>query len=643
MQDDLLTQLLNASSEEEKAYLLAMALVETQPPDIREAVIAAAVPHWFDAEILAALLTHPVPLPRGEIAPDDDPEDETPVRVSGVETPVYTPSPFQGENPPQSGDGIQTGVSTPGTGAGSLYCAIRNLNLPFVQPFGEIGLTLHDLTRAGIRAHLFKNDPERFKTYSRRAAAYFAGEDDPQRRVEGIYHRLVENNGESRDAFYEQMEIYCKKHGRLNLNAANMLLANLIELTTAGIVGGNAIERLLGVGYRMLGDLQQNRGSISAAEDTYRKSFVIRERLAKANHMDIQAQRDLSISYNNLGDIARQHGDLSAAQQAYQQSLAIDERLMQDDPTNVEVQRDLSVSYNRLGDLARWRGDLSAAQQAYQQSLKIRERLACVNPANPQAQRDISVSYNRLGDLAQRCGDLSTAQQSYQQCHEILKRLAQSDPVNMQSQSDLSVSYNKLGDIAQRRGDLSTAQMMFQQSLAIREQLVHTDSANAEAQRDLSASYSKLGRIEELLYHIKNAYHWQKQALSIAQKLFDKDPKNVNIRNDIATFQGSIQRLLGDEALARGDAQAALAAYQRAFDLSRQVAEEQLNNLDALRDTYWNAYKIGVALAALGQAEQARDAFRNALALAEPFAAQPENALAQRDVETIRAELRGCG
>ena len=62
MQDDLLTQLLSASTEEEKAYLLAMALLETQPPDIREAVIAAAVPHWFDAEILAALLS-PDPAP----------------------------------------------------------------------------------------------------------------------------------------------------------------------------------------------------------------------------------------------------------------------------------------------------------------------------------------------------------------------------------------------------------------------------------------------------------------------------------------------------------------------------------------------------------------------------------------------------
>ena len=156
-------------------------------------------------------------------------------------------------------------------------------------------------------------------------------------------------------------------------------------------------------------------------------------------------------------------------------------------------------------------------------------------------------------------------------------------------------------------------------------------------------SCNNLGRIKELLNHAENAYHLQEQAFLIAQKLFDKDPQNAFVRNDVAEFNGVLERLRGDKAFARGEYQAALTAYQRAFDLSHQVAEEQLDNLDALRDTYWNSYKIGVALAALGQAEQARDAFRNALALAEPCAAQPENVLAQRDLAAIRQELANVG
>ncbi|GAK54553.1 SEFIR domain protein [Candidatus Moduliflexus flocculans] len=500
MQDDLLMQLANASSEEEKAYLLAMALLETQPPEIREAIVAAAVPHWFDAEILAALLTHPSPLPGGETTPESAQSGvETPARVAGVETPAYTPTPVQGENPSRSDGGIQTGGSTPVSPRfADLYCAIRNLNLPFVQPFGELGLTLHDLTRAGIRWHLFTHEPERFKAYSRRAAAYFAEKNDVQRRVESVYHLLASIEELGQVIFWKQMEIYCMEHDSRNLSAANMLLANLLELIHAGIVGGNKVERTLSAGYTMLGDLQRNRGSISAAEDSYRKSLALAERLAQA------------------------------------------------DPANAEAQRDLSISYNKLGDLALQRGDLNAAQQAYQQYFEIAERLA------------------------------------------------QADP------------------------------------------------ANAEAQRGLSVSCNKLGHVEELLNHAETALHLQEQAFSIAQTLFAKDPQNATVRNDVAEFKGVVERLRGDEAFARGEYQAALTAYQRAFDLSKQVAEEQLTNLDAVRDTYWNSYKIGTAFAALGQAEQAREAFRNALALAEPFAAQPENALAQRDVAMIRTELQGC-
>ena len=99
MNEQMLQQYLAAESEEERAWISANALLETQPPDIREAVIAAAVPHWFDAEILAALLQSGV---------------ETSVRVSGVETPAYTPTPFQGEESSRSDDGIEPGVSTPG-------------------------------------------------------------------------------------------------------------------------------------------------------------------------------------------------------------------------------------------------------------------------------------------------------------------------------------------------------------------------------------------------------------------------------------------------------------------------------------------------------------------------------------------------
>ncbi len=122
MQDELLTKLLHASTEEEKSYLLAMSLVKNQP-DGRAALLAAAIVHWFDVDILAALLQA------------DKPEEKEP-------------------------DFFE-----------QLYVSLQAL--PFTQTFSERGYALHDLTRAGIRSHLFRNEPERFKAYSLRAAQHF--------------------------------------------------------------------------------------------------------------------------------------------------------------------------------------------------------------------------------------------------------------------------------------------------------------------------------------------------------------------------------------------------------------------------------------------------------------------------------------
>lgn len=56
---DLLARLQAAETAEERGWLVTQALLDSLPPDLRRAAWAAAVPHWFDAGILAALLERP--------------------------------------------------------------------------------------------------------------------------------------------------------------------------------------------------------------------------------------------------------------------------------------------------------------------------------------------------------------------------------------------------------------------------------------------------------------------------------------------------------------------------------------------------------------------------------------------------------
>src|SRR6516164_2895379 len=98
--------------------------------------------------------------------------------------------------------------------------------------------------------------------------------------------------------------------------------------------------------------------------------------LAAEKPDDTTYQWGLSVAYGEVGDVLMAQGNLTEAQQAYRNSLAIMERLAKADPGHAGLQRDLSALYNRVGDVLVAQGNLTEAQQAYRNSLAIRERLA---------------------------------------------------------------------------------------------------------------------------------------------------------------------------------------------------------------------------------------------------------------------------
>jgi tetratricopeptide (TPR) repeat protein len=132
---DFLKALQAATSEAERDWLTMAFSLETLPPGVQATVWAAAVPHWFDRRLLAALL-------------------ETDL---GLEE----------------------------------WKAL--LGLSFVELYPGRGHALHERSRTLLLDRLWRTDPDRFRALSRRAAAYSARQDirDPNWRIEAIYHRLV--------------------------------------------------------------------------------------------------------------------------------------------------------------------------------------------------------------------------------------------------------------------------------------------------------------------------------------------------------------------------------------------------------------------------------------------------------------------
>ena len=133
MNAEFLARLVQAQTEEEKDWLLAELSLSVLSPELRAMALAAAVPHWFDANILAAL------------QPDLAQQAE------------------------------------------ALYLELQHL--PFVERFADRGHNIHERTRKAVLKHLWETDEEAFKQFSQRLVDYFGAENT--NRIEQIYHAAI--------------------------------------------------------------------------------------------------------------------------------------------------------------------------------------------------------------------------------------------------------------------------------------------------------------------------------------------------------------------------------------------------------------------------------------------------------------------
>ena len=143
MNEHWLRRLEQAATDEEKTALIPLMTLENQPEAARRAARAAAVPHWFDAAVLAALLN------------------------------------------PTLSDTSDVSDNLAQDSFAAVYATLQTL--PFAQRYGESGHALHDLTRAGLIGYLLREQPDDFRAYSRRAARFFAERDA----IECVYHLLA--------------------------------------------------------------------------------------------------------------------------------------------------------------------------------------------------------------------------------------------------------------------------------------------------------------------------------------------------------------------------------------------------------------------------------------------------------------------
>ena len=298
---------------------------------IKDALVAAAVPHWCDRDFLTALL-------------DTTPEE--------------------GER---------------------LLSQLRALTA--VEPFparGEHAVNVHEAARLALREHLRVTDATRWKALSTRARAHVCQGTEFHACIEALYHLFAIDQPAAAVAC-EALDREFTDSGRPEVRHA--LALALRELTTGGWLTGSAqVEALLaplrvrqwrgegaqleaeardvadlartasdpsGIGRTqlLLGDVLETKGRRNEALAAFRESLAIFQRLASTDPSNADWQRDLVWAQARVGDVLQAQGQLDEALAAFREFLAIAQCLASTDPSNADWQRDLAIAHDRIGGI----------------------------------------------------------------------------------------------------------------------------------------------------------------------------------------------------------------------------------------------------------------------------------------------------
>jgi tetratricopeptide (TPR) repeat protein len=419
--DHILAQL-NAAQGNPQALTLATLniVLEARGPQLRPLIEAAAIPHWFDRDILTALL------------PEHTISEET-------------------------------------------FAALTAL--PMVEPFQGKGWNVHESTRLALRHWLAAEHPERLRQLSAHAADHFHPQPDAE--VETLYHRLLADPEHAARQVGDACYTF-QKHGRqTELDRLGLVLAELLTLPqlpaaaearaclhvveirdaylTAEECQGLA-QRALSLfqtqevadgeahAWCALGDAALALGQLREAEQAYQQTKrILHDQLLVTQPDSPRWMRDLAVAHSRLGDVRMAQGQLDAAAQAFSEDHAIFARLVALDPVNTNWPRELAVAHGKLGNVHMAQGQLDAAAQAFSESMAISTRLVALDPANTGWLRGLAVAHGKLGDVRMAQGQLDAAAQAFSESLAIKTRLVTLDPANSSWQYDLAIALAKLG------------------------------------------------------------------------------------------------------------------------------------------------------------------------------------------------------
>jgi tetratricopeptide (TPR) repeat protein len=376
----LIQELQSIEGQEARREALTWSLLESFPEDLREATVAAAIPHWFDAQILSALL------------PDRADEAE------------------------------------------ALYRELQRQH--FVEPYAGRGQTLHELTRQAILARLWRNDPDHYRALSERAWRFFSDqaerrpvpstmsrvlgklssrfatptEPDPATDIEALYHWLAADEEAALDAL-------TGLHDRFRNVGARYHLAEALLRAAAEQAEGERLSRR--------GQLYVRLEQAVLAVQRYKWEQATAWLQAVLAGTDDRWLRARATRY--LGDVHVMLDEYEAARARYEEALPIYQA--------IGARLGEANTIRSLGDVHVMLDEYEAARARYEEALPIYQAIGSrLGEAN---------TIRSLGDVHVRLAEYEAARARYEEALPIYQaigsRLGEADTIKSLGDLDVEI------------------------------------------------------------------------------------------------------------------------------------------------------------------------------------------------------------
>ncbi len=502
-----------AKGDPRRLTLAALDLVFTaHDPDLRPMLEAAAVPHWFDARILASLLGL------------DQPEAER--KLAGL------------------------------------------ARLPVVEPFRlRDGFNVHEATRLALRMRMAKREPARFVELSERAAACFDGE-APHLRIERLYHLLASRPEEGakllKTTFDDWQDRGLEQHHQaLNVALSDLLATDILGetprarvlLCSAWIEWGRSPLKSVEAKTRqalalfekrsdphsqadaraLLAGVLQDQGRLGDALSEYQTAKKILLGLTRQAPDNIVLRRDLAHTRMGVGRVLEEKGDLKPALEEIEAAQDTMRDVSESAPEKSGWRRDLSITHSFKGGVLETLDRLDEALTEYQASLAIRLELSRKEPDNPLWKRDVCVAHNRVGGVLFARKRHEEALREFQDYKRIALELTQRDPDNPDWLHELSVAHNCVGRVLQEQGKLPEALREFETFKRIAAELAQLDPDNAEWRREMSVAHNCVGDVWRLRSRWEEALREFETAREMRLQLVALSPDNAGWKAELAS------------------------------------------------------------------------------------------------------------